>query len=777
MKRAAFARFLAAGLLLSLSAPAFAGGPLSVCSNVPTKYAGAGTVTLNYDGGSATLGSRTKAQADALVTESVSLWTNVATATVSLARGSDLPVDVNASNYSTYLSNFSDGLNPVIYDTDGSIIDTLYGSGAKSSILGFAGSAWYIYPTYCQYAEGRAVINGYIGVSDTTMKVVLAHEVGHLIGMDHTQLDSTQGLASASYPLMYPIAYRGYVSLHEDDAAAVSALYPDATLGSVYGQLTGTFTQVGGTPIRGANLWAKETTTNKLYSIVSDYLLQTTGYFKLLLPAGTYTLSAEAIQTNFTGGSSVGPYSEVYPTDLSFQPPLYVSGTPMTPVTLGNGTPVQIVITAGCAAIATFKFDGTGSVNAGDCGATVPTVVTNAASSVAAGSATLNGTVNPNGFATTAWFQWGTSIAYGSTTSSQSAGSGSSNVAVSANLSGLSPNTTYHYRVAANNSAGTSYGSDVSFTTSAATYTVGGTISGLTGDIVLANNDGDPLSLSANGNFTFATALANGAAYNVTIPISTSTRTCTVTNGSGTIAAANVTNVVVACTDTVVVTSVGVYSTLNPSLSGQSATFIASVTGIAPTGTINFKDGAASIGGCAAKPLSAGVATCATSALTLGDHNITASYSGDGNNPATASPVLVQSVNSADTTPNAFSFTDQTDVPLGSVITSAPVPIAGINATTGWTASGGTVCVSATGDCGFCPAGYTTSGTVANSQFLCAQHSSAGGFSTATDTLVTVGGVSDTFTSTTLADSGLTASKPVDLRVLESRTVRRNGEQ
>jgi len=130
---------------------------------------------------------------------------------------------------------------------------------------------------------------------------------------------------------------------------------------------------------------------------------------------------------------------------------------------------------------------------------------------------------------------------------------------------------------------------------------------------------------------------------------------------------------------------------------------------------------------------------------------------------------------SADTTPNAFSFTDQTDVALASVITSAPVPIAGINTAVGWTASGGTVCVSATGDCGFCPAGYTTSGTVVSSQFLCARHDSASGFSTATDTLVTVGGVSDTFTSTTLADSGLTASKSVDLRVLESRTARRNG--
>jgi phosphodiesterase/alkaline phosphatase D-like protein len=100
-----------------------------------------------------------------------------------------------------------------------------------------------------------------------------------------------------------------------------------------------------------------------------------------------------------------------------------------------------------------------------------PTATTNAASNVTSNSATLNGTVNPNGLATTVYFQWGTSTSYGNTTPSQSIGSGTSNVNVSANLSGLSPNTTYHYRVVAYNSAGTRYGSNVSFTTTGSTCT------------------------------------------------------------------------------------------------------------------------------------------------------------------------------------------------------------------------------------------------------------------------------------------------------------------
>ncbi|MDO8369906.1 MAG: zinc-dependent metalloprotease family protein, partial [Candidatus Nitrotoga sp.] len=370
-------RGLVAGALIAFTASAFAGGPLVVCYQLPTKYPGAGSVSLNYDQG--ILSSRTKVQADALVTEAVSLWTNVVTSTVALSRGADLPVDVTASNYATFLYDFSDGLNPVIYDTDGSIIDSIFGVGAKNSILGFAGSAWNNNGSQCEYVEGRAVINGYIPVNDTTMKVVLAHEVGHLIGLDHTQLDNSQGLVSSNpsnYPLMYPIAYRSYGSLHEDDTAAVSALYPDATLGSVYGQLSGSFTQANGTPIRGANIWAMEVSTNKVFSVVSDYLIQNTGYFKLLLPPGNYTLHAEVIQTEFTAGSSIGPYSETA-SDLSFQPPLYNNGVAIVPVVFGGSTPTQLVITAGCAASATFKMDGTGSVG-GNCGAdnlspTVPT--------------------------------------------------------------------------------------------------------------------------------------------------------------------------------------------------------------------------------------------------------------------------------------------------------------------------------------------------------------------------------------------------------------------
>jgi hypothetical protein len=349
------------------SANANAGGPLGLCNNAPLKYPGTGTVTLNHDPGS--LGSRNKAQADALVTAAAALWNNVPTASIVIGRGADLPVDVTSANYTTWFNSFNDGLSPVIYDADGSILDLLLGTGSHTSVGGFAGSGSAGSP--CRYTEGRAIINGAISLSDAVLTMLTAHELGHLIGLDHTQLDASQGLVDANFPVMYPLARRTSATLHEDDVAAVTALYPEATASAAYGTLRGTFKLADlVTPIQGANIWAKNVANGQVFSGVSDYLKQNTGSFSLLLPPGTYTLHAEAIRPAFTSGSRVGPFT-VNATDLSFQPPLYNGATPMPALTLGLGNAVQIPIVAGCVDNVAFRLDGTGLVS-GNCGETIP---------------------------------------------------------------------------------------------------------------------------------------------------------------------------------------------------------------------------------------------------------------------------------------------------------------------------------------------------------------------------------------------------------------------
>jgi hypothetical protein len=80
-------------------------------------------------------------------------------------------------------------------------------------------------------------------------------------------------------------------------------------------------------------------------------------------------------------------------------------------------------------------------------------------------------------------------------------------------------------------------------------YTVGGSATGLvSGDtLVLQNNGTDNLNITADGSFTFATALASGDAYAVTVGTNPTDKTCTVSQGTGTIGSANVTNVSVSC--------------------------------------------------------------------------------------------------------------------------------------------------------------------------------------------------------------------------------------
>jgi len=155
--------------------------------------------------------------------------------------------------------------------------------------------------------------------------------------------------------------------------------------------------------------------------------------------------------------------------------------------------------------IASFKFSNQ------------PVVATQDATGITLTAATLNGTVNPNGLSTSYHFEWGTTPSYGNNTTTQSAGSGTATQPESANISGLNSGTTYHFRISAVNSDGTSNGNDFTFvpgaasvTTTAAssitmtTATAGGNVTGDGGSSVTAR--GTCWSTAANptiaGNHT-----------------------------------------------------------------------------------------------------------------------------------------------------------------------------------------------------------------------------------------------------------------------------------
>ncbi|MCK9420319.1 MAG: DUF1566 domain-containing protein [Nitrospirae bacterium] len=136
-----------------------------------------------------------------------------------------------------------------------------------------------------------------------------------------------------------------------------------------------------------------------------------------------------------------------------------VYGNMWTPNNVGN---CIVNVTASKTGLTSGNNSVIGTVQSNN---SAPSVTTGSASSIGANSATISSTVNPNGLATSVWFEYGTTTGYGSSTSSQSIGSGSSLVAVSTPLTGLAPSTPYYFRAVGQNSAGTSYGAGQSFTT------------------------------------------------------------------------------------------------------------------------------------------------------------------------------------------------------------------------------------------------------------------------------------------------------------------------
>ncbi len=164
------------------------------------------------------------------------------------------------------------------------------------------------------------------------------------------------------------------------------------------------------------------------------------------------------------------------------------------------------------------------SAGAGAAAVAAPTAITGPVSAIGTNSATATGTVNPNGQATNWFFEYGTSTSYGRRTATRSAGSGTTNVQVSAALTGLVPGTTYHYRLVATGGGGTTRGADGIFTTSAAPVAVTGAASRVTPTSARLAGSVDPNGRATSWFFEYGTSTSYGA------------RTATASAGSGTTA-------------------------------------------------------------------------------------------------------------------------------------------------------------------------------------------------------------------------------------------------
>ena len=192
------------------------------------------------------------------------------------------------------------------------------------------------------------------------------------------------------------------------------------------------------------------------------------------LPVLEATSATVYAQVNPNGGD-VSECTFEYALETGIRGP-YEASAPCTPAPGSGSAPVQVSASlTGLEPDTAYRYRVV-ATNTGGSGeaeqtfttlASRPTVRTGMATEVTQTSATLGGTVNPNGVEVSVCkIEYGTSTAYGSTaTCTPPPGAGSSPTAVSASITGLSAGTNYYFRVSATNATGTEYGAEQTFTT------------------------------------------------------------------------------------------------------------------------------------------------------------------------------------------------------------------------------------------------------------------------------------------------------------------------
>ena len=370
---------LFAGLVGLTAQPVFAADSLVVCEpGRPFLYPNGGAnIPWNPDQGA--LGPLSNAEAVAVVAAAFGTWEAIPESAVSFAQGAALAQDIDATNFGPVANPPApNGVSEIVFDADGSIFDILFGPG--SGILGFAGPDFGD-PATCELLEGSSFLNGAAFTDAIVAEDVIVHEFGHYINLGHVELNGQLlafgegGDTSGPSPdntsfgpvpdlvggnevveTMYPFYFgpgAGTRTVHKDDIASVSTLYPSATFAATTGSIRGTiFLPDGATRLSGVNIIARNVDNPYVDSVstfsgaYTDGTAQSdpnVGIYELngLTPGATYAVFVDTITANPLRFSNplvtALPSAEEFYSDNESSSD---SATDRTDITVSAGSPV-----------------------------------------------------------------------------------------------------------------------------------------------------------------------------------------------------------------------------------------------------------------------------------------------------------------------------------------------------------------------------------------------------------------------------------------------------
>lgn len=340
MKRAIISLSVVLSLFLNTGS-AFAMGILNACegssfsgSECFAKYPTGTNLIYQVDPGA--LGSFTSAEAFTILNDILAKWNAVGSSNFVFQldpSNNFLSADVDENNFQSFLSVQDQASSPVIWDEDGDIVEAL-GAG-KSATLGFAGPVTVARSNSNQdfmIFKSEALMNGFLFTVGSSTKAqvqlllesTILHELGHAIGLDHTQThvdlfnNTTNGANSVpgtpsddnDVPIMFPIAANLETDLKDDDIGSLGHAYPSSTFNSTRGIITGQVRDSSNNVIQGVTVTAHNTASPFVNAVssASDILDENDGTYLVAVVPGSYKLRLEKIDSNFVSGSSVGPH-------------------------------------------------------------------------------------------------------------------------------------------------------------------------------------------------------------------------------------------------------------------------------------------------------------------------------------------------------------------------------------------------------------------------------------------------------------------------------------